>query len=299
MIWGKEYWDVSFRNEEMSVICNGESAGVTFEEYVSRYGASVIGTDFIGKRFPLLVKVIKTWDILSVQVHPDDVYARLKGGTDTGKNEAWYIITPPTDGYLIIGLKDNVTKDELKKANENGTIESCLNKLKVKEGDLVNIPSGLVHALTPGAVIAEIQQNSDITYRLYDYNRVDANGNSRELHIEDALKVADFENKIPKTIVPEGGLLYTISGVNKKIHMISNDYFNVYKYTLFKEMIEKSNAKAFCLLTCVSGEVKISTQDYSLNLQGNQTCLIPAGIEKYILNPAKKGAVVLKTVPGV
>jgi mannose-6-phosphate isomerase len=199
MIWGSESWEISCRPNEMSIVENGEFAGQSFADVIAKDPAGVLGLDFAESNFPLLVKIIHARDALSVQVHPNDAYAKMKGGSDTGKSEMWYILQPPTDGFLIVGLKDGVTREMLARAYENGTVEQQLNRVKVQRGDIVEIPAGLIHALTPGTVVAEVQQNSDITYRLYDFGRLGADGKPRELHVQDALAVTDFRGE-PKPL---------------------------------------------------------------------------------------------------
>ena len=342
-----ESWDVSCRPNEMCIIENGIAAGTTFEEYIAQDKTGVLGTrPAKEKRFPLLVKLIDANDVLSVQVHPDDNYARRDRGTvllsmqdrnkpfsdedrrtvplsrdaDTGKTEMWYILTPPTDGHLIIGLKPGVTQADLRTAFEKGKVEDCLYRLPVAAGDIVNIPAGLVHALTPGAMVAEVQQNSDITYRLYDYNRKGLDGNLRQLHVEDALAVADFQSKIPKATVPglsikNGGCIQT--------YAIANQYFAVIKYELAGSLEETSDPAAFCIFTCMEGEAEIlspmpictdcpsetvqnptnkmaSHGNLSTYVPAGRSVFIPAGLGNFTLRAKHRNCVLLKSfVPDI
>ena len=298
-----ESWDISCRPNEMGIIENGPAAGQALADYIALDRAGVLGTRLAGLTcFPLLVKLIDANDALSVQVHPDDDYAASQGGADTGKTEMWYILVPPTNGSLIIGLKPGVTPAILRAAYENGTVEDCLNHLPVAAGDIVNIPAGLVHALTPGVMVAEVQQNSDITYRLYDYNRVGLDGKPRELHMEDALAVIDFEGKIPKTTVTGHAVK---KGDCTLTHAISSKHFAIIKYELQGSFSEASDPAAFCIFTCVEGEVEIfsGTIGASLNgvtLQAGDSVFIPAGLGEYCLQPKKGRAVLLKSfVPDI
>jgi len=315
-----ESWDISCRPDEMGIIENGPSAGMSFEEYIAYDREGVLGTRLANQeRFPLLVKLIDANDTLSVQVHPDDadivmtnkdrinnVCPVIPGLTsakdtwnpqDTGKNEMWYILIPPTDGNLIIGLKPGITPHTLRQAYKNGTVEDCLNRLPVKAGDIVNIPAGLIHALTPGVMVAEVQQNSDITYRLYDYNRVGLDGKPRQLHVDDAIAVTDFEGKIPQTTVP--GLAIKKDDSNL-IYTIANPYFAVIKYELGEALTESSNPEAFSIFTCVEGEAVIS-QDDCVRLPLGRSVLIPAGLGDYTLrSKGDKKCVLLKSfVPNI
>jgi len=274
LIWGTESWDISCRPGEMSIIENGVHKGLTFAQYIEQDKSSVLGTRLaLCEKFPLLIKIIEANQALSVQVHPTDEYAMQTGQHDSGKSELWYIMTPPTDGHLIVGLKPGVTKQMLRNACENGTVEDCLNRLRVKEGDIVNIPAGLIHALTPGVKVAEIQQNSDLTYRLYDYNRVDAQGQPRPLHIEDALAVTNF-------------------GAEKRIH-----HFAVEKYILKDTVTETQSPDVFSIFTCVKGSAAIKSHHHETILPTGRSAFIPAQMGEYVISGQ---ATLLKSfVPGV
>jgi len=276
MIWGSESWDITCRRDEMGIIKNGHAAGITFADYIAKDPIGTLGTRIAANGdFPLLVKIIDARDTLSVQVHPDDGY-----GEESGKSEMWYIITPPTGGELIIGLKPGITAQILRDAYENNSVEECLDRLRVKAGDIINIPAGLVHALTPGAKLAEVQQNSDTTYRIYDYNRLSPDGKPRQLHVGDALAVTDFTGKIPKTTVPgldikKDNCIYT--------YAIANKHFAIIKYELSGKIQETSNPAAFSIFTCVEGEVEIM----GVQLQAEQSVFIPAALGTYTIKPSK------------
>lgn len=296
MIWGSERWDITCRPQEMGVIENGCHAGETFEAYTAKNPTAVLGTKFANnERFPLLVKIIDARDALSVQVHPNDDYVASE--SDSGKSEMWYVLDPPSDGHLIIGLKPGITRKMLADAYDNRTVEDCLNRLKVQSGDVVNIPAGLVHALTPGAVIAEVQQNSDITYRLYDYNRLDAHGQPRPLHVEDALAVSDFEGKISKSVVPPTGISSEEKGVNHLTLMISDKHFTIYKYALQASLTQFSNPETFTILTCVEGDAVVECVSMTVDLPYKRSVLLPAALGEYAISPKEEKAIVLKSEP--
>ncbi|MCL2528139.1 MAG: class I mannose-6-phosphate isomerase [Defluviitaleaceae bacterium] len=309
-----ESWDISCRPGEMGIIENGPAAGMAFDEYIAQDRAGILGTRLAKEeRFPLLVKIIDANDVLSVQVHPDDKYVTKKGESpgalwhpaDTGKAEMWYILTPPTSGNLIIGLKPGITPGILRQAYENGTVEDCLNPLPVKAGDIVNIPPGLIHALTPGVMVAEVQQNSDITYRLYDYNRLGLDGKPRQLHVDDAIAVADFEGKLSKTTVQ--GLSIKKDGCTM-VYTIVNPHFAAIKYELESKHEETSDPGAFCIYTCVEGEAAVVPSGTlqsgcvdGVNLVAGRSVFIPAGLGGYALWPKHgKPCVLLKSfVPDI
>ncbi|MCL2216757.1 MAG: class I mannose-6-phosphate isomerase [Defluviitaleaceae bacterium] len=296
MIWGSESWEITCRPDEMGIIENGPAAGEAFAHYIGRNSSGVLGTRFGPEsRFPLLVKIIDAKERLSVQVHPTDAYAKAKGETDSGKSEMWYIIKPPECGFLIIGLKPSVTRESLAAAYKNGTVESCLNRLRVREGDIVNIPAGLVHAITAGTIVAEIQQNSDITYRLYDYNRTDDQGKTRPLHIEDALAVSDYEGKIPKTAA--SAIETTKIGANLLTRVISDEYFDIKKYELSGPLNESSNRSEFAIFTCVEGDAVIEAEGISVEIPMGRSVFLPAALGSYTIRPKDKLAVLLKCNP--
>ena len=282
MIWGHESWDVSCRPQEMGVVMNGVYAGMDFAAYLALGRDKTMGMRLADVMpFPLLVKIIDARDTLSVQVHPDDAYAAAQNSHDPGKNEMWYILQPPTDGYLIIGLKKEVTRDILRRAFETNGIEACLNRLAVKAGDIVNIPAGLVHALTPGAIVAEIQQNSDTTYRMYDYNRVGTDGQPRELHIAHAQSVTDCDRLIP---------VETTDAVH-------NAYFSVEKITLDAPYDVKSDGGAFSIIMCVQGTVAIRHGDGETRLATRASAFIPAGLQHFTFVPESSACILHCSIP--
>jgi mannose-6-phosphate isomerase class I len=265
-----ESWDITCRPAEMSVIENGPDAGTPLNDWFAGDREGTLGTRVSAEEgFPLLVKIIDAQDNLSVQVHPDDAYARAAG--ERGKSEMWYILHAPEDGCLIIGLKDGVTRETLERAVETGTVEECLHRLPVAKGDMIDIPAGLVHALTRGVMVAEIQQNSDVTYRLYDYNRLGLDGKPRALHVRDSLNVTYFDNVLPKKVVTG--------------NTISNRYFCVTKIPLDGTLEKRSDRETFTLLTCVKGAFVIETPDgFEAELPLSRTAFIPASGKKFIVS---------------
>ncbi|MCL1787811.1 MAG: class I mannose-6-phosphate isomerase [Defluviitaleaceae bacterium] len=289
-----ESWDISCRPGEMGVVANGDYAGETFETYIAKDRVGILGTRLANlERFPLLVKIIDANDALSIQVHPDDVLAQQAGSADSGKSEMWYVLNPPHDGRLIIGLKPGVTREKLATAYKNGTVEDCLNYMTVKTGDMINIPAGLVHALTPGIVVAEVQQNSDITYRLYDYNRMGLDGKPRDLHVKEALAVSDFDERIPKEAVV--GLPVEI-GENTLTYAICNPNFAIIKYDIALPLTEASNPAAFSIFTCVDGRAVIKTDTMAVEIPKGGSVFIPASVGMYTIAPAgDENTVLLKS----
>ena len=183
-----ESWELSVRELEKSKILNGAYAEKTLADVIATYGNSLIAPDYTDNRFPLLIKFIDAKDTLSVQVHPDDAYAS-RVEQDRGKTEMWYIVDAEEGAELIMGLKDGVTQADFAAAVKAGESERVLKRQPVRRGESYFIPSGMPHAIGKGILIAEIQQNCDLTYRIYDFNRRQADGSLRELHIEKALDV--------------------------------------------------------------------------------------------------------------
>ena len=194
--WGKqadaetvgESWELTVRKQEKSVILNGVYAGRTLESVIEECGGNVIAPDFTGTEFPLLMKLIDARDTLSVQVHPDNDYA-ARVENDRGKTEMWYIVEADEGATLICGLKDGATSEDFAAAVRDNDPERVLKFCPVKAGETYFIPAGMAHAIGKGILIAEIQQNCDLTYRVYDYNRRQPDGSLRELHVEKALDV--------------------------------------------------------------------------------------------------------------
>lgn len=183
-----ESWELTVRDLEKSKILNGAFAGKALEEVLAEHGKSMISPDYADGRFPLLVKFIDARDTLSVQVHPDDAYA-TRVEQDRGKTEMWYIVDAEEGAELIFGLQDGVTRDDFAAAITAGESERVLKRQPVRRGESYFIPSGMPHAIGGGILIAEIQQNCDLTYRIYDFNRRQADGSLRELHVQKALDV--------------------------------------------------------------------------------------------------------------
>jgi mannose-6-phosphate isomerase len=190
-IWA-ESWEIVDHPDAESVVSEGSLAGKTIRQLIQDFPFETTGQSSGTDRFPLLLKYLDCQNVLSVQVHPNDDYGAKMPKPDRGKTEAWYVIDAEPNAVLYAGLKEGVTRDNLCKAIESGVSHECLHVLHPQPGDCVFIPAGTVHALGAGLLIAEIQQASDCTFRLFDWNRVDQAGKSRELHIPQALEVIDF-----------------------------------------------------------------------------------------------------------
>lgn len=205
-IWA-ESWEIVDHREGESIVSEGKLAGSSLRQLIDRHPQAILGssraTESASERFPLLLKYLDCQRVLSVQVHPDDLYGAQMPVPDRGKTEAWYVVEADPGALLYAGLKPGITRADLRRAIEEGTAEACLHTLQPRPGDCIFIPAGTVHALGAGLIVAEIQQSSDCTFRLYDWNRVDANGKPRPLHIEQALEVIDFERGPVSFAIPQ------------------------------------------------------------------------------------------------
>jgi mannose-6-phosphate isomerase len=272
-----ELWTISDNRTAVSIVDGGEFDGEKLNVVAEKFSDEIYGKGIKYQRFPLLIKIIDAQDKLSVQVHPDDEYAFKHENGDSGKTEMWYIIDAKPGAKLVCGLKEGTTKEEFKKLLQEERLEECLKEVEVQAGDVVYILSGMVHAIGEGILICEIQQNSDLTYRIYDYNRVDEFGRKRELHVEKALEVIDFDLKTDK-IVPQ---FENIEG-GQISHVVKSPYFDVSIIKVEKE-VELNTGGKFNTLTAVEGSCEIRYDNLNINLKAGETVLIPAAIQKYLL----------------
>lgn len=259
-----ESWDVAAHPHGTSVVERGPLAGKNLVELMEEYGEELLGSAVPASgRFPLLFKLIDAQDDLSVQVHPHDDYAQAQG-EPWGKTELWYIVHSEPGAWIVWGLKPGVTKGQFAQAIEEGgqAILACLNKVPVRPGEIYPVSAGLVHALGAGCLVAEIQQNSDTTYRVYDGDRVDAQGQSRELHIQEALDVIDFS---PRAL--DGG--YQLARCSRYFHFAVLDK----PQGLLLELEDR-----FQVLTALGGRAEIRCQGSVSELAAGQSCLLPAAL---------------------
>ena len=232
-----ECWELSVRDDDSSIVASGKDEGKKLCEVISKADIGPVMDRF--PYFPLLIKLIDAKENLSVQVHPSDDYA-LKNENSFGKSEMWHIISADEGCGLYVGLNKDYKKEDIERALKEGTILECLNFFKVKPGDTFVINPGTIHAIGKGVRLIEIQQNSNLTYRLYDYNRVDANGNPRELHIAKALEVIDYRQYKPVQ--------------NKDGFLSDNQYFTVKEASFDGDFRIFANEKSFVSFTFLDGE---------------------------------------------
>lgn len=266
-----ESWDVACHKNGMSIVKNGEFKGLRLDELIEKEKENLLGTKIDRNWFPLLIKLINAKDKLSVQVHPNDEYAKRVEG-DMGKTEVWYVVEAFEGANLVVGTKGKCTKEEFKAAIEEGKLDSYLNRIPVKKGDVYLVQSGLVHAIGEGVIIAEIQQNSDTTYRVYDYNR------GREIHVQKALDVIDLDLNGEKN----EGVEIKKDGYTKNYLCLGRD-FSLELYDIQNSAEEESDVERFFIFTCVEGNGEILYKDGKEEIKTGDSILIPATLGNYTL----------------
>lgn len=266
-----ESWELSCHKDGHSIISGGEYDGKTLDEYIKKNPDS-LGTSVQGDELPILIKLIDAQDNLSVQVHPEDRLAK-EMENQNGKTEMWYVIDAEKDALITYGVKNPVTKEELEEAINKKTLENLLNRVPSKKGDVFFVEAGTIHAIGKGNLIAEIQQNSNVTYRLYDYGRVDKNGNERELHIEKGIMASNLDKTEPKEIIKLDDNTRVIG---------SCEYFVVKEVKLDGNKTLDADEKSYHAIICVDGSFAIS--DFSTEVKAGETVFVPAGTGKYTVS---------------
>lgn len=279
-----ESWDLACHPDGVSIVSEGDLKGMSLPELLKVFKSKLLGTDFpesYTNYFPLLVKLIDANDKLSVQVHPDDEYAVVFEDGGIGKNEMWYVLDAKPGARLVCGLNPDITKQAFSEAVYNGKVEDCLKYVEVVPGDIVNIPAGVVHAIGEGILIAEIQQNSNATYRVYDYDRTDSSGNKRPLHIEQALEVINFSASSKKG--KSTGLKVKLNDDFSKTYIVANRFFAAEIYELNGTVIEETDGTKFYVYIFTEGSGEIKHQNGTTSVKAGETVLIPASLGSYIL----------------
>lgn len=273
-----EGWMLSCHKDGKNLIENGEYQGKTLDEVIEEKGKeNIVGTrslDF--PYFPVLIKLIDAKDNLSIQVHPDNEYAQKVEG-EFGKTEIWYVLDATDDAQLIYGFKNKISSDEFVDAIKNNTLTDVLNSVKVKKGDLLFIEAGTVHAIGKGTLVAEIQQNSNTTYRVYDYGRVGADGKPRELHIDKAVDVSKTEP--PKYDIKPMGEPEKFNDYTKTL-LTKCDLFTVNHYELNGKVALDADEKSFNHVLVVDGTGTINGAEF----KKGDSFYVPANYGKYEVN---------------
>jgi mannose-6-phosphate isomerase len=271
-----ESWEISDVEGDTSIVSNGSLKGQSLRQLLETYKADLVGLQnyrIFKNKFPLLIKFIDAKEDLSIQLHPNDELA-AKRHNSFGKTEMWYVFQADKDSNLIVGFNQKMTPELYLKHLNDKTLTKILNFDKVKEGDTYFVEVGRVHAIGAGVMVAEIQQTSDITYRVYDWDRVDADGNERELHNDLALDAFDFD-------MEENFKVSYDKTENQSNEMVSCPYFTT-NYLKVNKTLKKDNYHgSFIIYMCVDGEAKILTDGFSESIKKGETILLPAIIENY------------------
>ena len=280
-----ESWELSHVDDNFSVVAEGELANKSLDELIKEYGKELVGgkvMERFGSRFPLLIKFIDARDNLSIQVHPDDELAKVRHNS-FGKTEMWYVIKADKEASLYSGFSQQIDKEEYVKRVENNTIMDVLKKYDVSEGDVFFLPAGRVHAIGAGCFIAEIQQTSNIPYRIYDYNRKDKNGNTRELHTELAKDAIDY------TLYPDYRTHYK-AHTNATVNLADCKYFTTNLIELDTVMVRDfEELDSFVVYICMEGSATLrDSNGYEIRIHQGQTALIPANNKTVAIIPAPK-----------
>jgi mannose-6-phosphate isomerase len=271
-----ESWEIADRSGDASVIANGPFAGKTLRWLMENHAVEILGgaKPASGGCFPLLCKILDARDRLSLQVHPPaGKAAELKGEP---KTEMWFIADAAPNASLYVGLKRGVTRAEFEKKISDGSVADCFHRIPVKAGDTMFLPSGRVHAIGDGLVIFEIQQNSDTTYRVFDWNRVGLDGKPRELHVPQSLASIDFSDFEPK-LVETGFVTY---GKIQKRALVNDPLFNVEVWKPYSGASGWLKSRTLQIVAVTSGEIEIKSGAATANLSAGQFSLIPASLER-------------------
>jgi len=273
-----ESWELSDRPEGMGIVANGELKGSPLDTLIARFGYDLLGYGVHGPHLPLLVKLIDSRERLSIQVHPDTDSATR--GQGEAKTEAWHVLAADPGARVFAGLKPGVNHPAFLQALNSGKLETCLNSIPVQKGDTIFIPGGRVHAIGEGLLILEVQQNSNTTYRVYDWGRVGHDGKPRELHIEQALKVIRFEDDAPIKTAP-----WSVSNGPRVTSTILTEcpFFRLEQITLTDTFDVHHDGSGFHAIFTTTGPVTIETASERTTVPAGRTCLIPALVNRYTI----------------
>jgi mannose-6-phosphate isomerase len=277
-----ESWEISDVEGDTSIVSNGSLKGQSLKQLLITYKHDLIGLQnyrIFEDKFPLLIKFIDAKEDLSIQLHPNDELAKARHNS-FGKTEMWYVMQADTDSNLIVGFNQKVTPKLYLKHLKDKTLPKILNFDKVKEGDTYFIEVGRIHAIGAGVMLAEIQQTSDVTYRVYDWDRVDADGNERELHNDLAIDAIDFDMK-------DNFRVQYSKSENQSNKMASCPYFTT-NYLKINQTLQKQNHHdSFIIYICVDGEAEINAKKHSETIRKGETILLPAAIDAYQISSKK------------
>lgn len=273
-----ESWELSTVEGDVSTVANGDLKGKSLMDLINETPNEILGTrvyDRFGKQFPLLFKYLDAREDLSIQVHPNDKLAKERHNS-FGKTEMWYVMQADADSRIIVGFKEDSSKEEYLKHLHDNTLISILDDVKAKAGDVFFLETGTVHAIGAGLVVAEIQQTSDITYRLYDFDRVDAQGNKRELHVDLALDAINY-NKVDTQKKYD-------SKANTSNVVVDCPYFTTNFIPLEDKVEVSKSGETFTVYMCIEGSFEIEYDGFKHTYIKGDTVLVPAAINSFVLS---------------
>lgn len=273
-----ESWELSAVEGDVSVISNGEFKGKTIKELIDACPISILGSlvcKRFGTDFPLLFKFLDAKQDLSIQVHPNDTLAKIRHNS-LGKTEMWYVMQADVGAEIIVGFKEGSSQEEYLSHLESNKLTELLNKITVKEGDVFFLETGTVHAIGAGLLIAEIQQTSDVTYRLYDFDRRDVNGNKRELHVDLALEAINYQKQETQK--------FYFKEANQSNPVVDCNYFTTDFILLTDSYSVEKRGDSFTVYMCVDGSFSIESEGGRYDYSKGDTVLIPAVLQNYVLH---------------
>ncbi|MDR2859413.1 MAG: class I mannose-6-phosphate isomerase [Mediterranea sp.] len=278
-----ESWELSGVENNESIVANGADKGRTLTELLRKYREELIGEinyARFGNKFPLLIKFIDAKQDLSIQVHPSDELAKRRHNA-MGKTEMWYVVDVDKGAKLRSGFSQQITPKEYKERVQNNTITNVLQEYEIQKGDVFFLPAGRVHSIGAGSFIAEIQQTSDITYRIYDFNRKDANGKSRELHTDLAREAIDYE------VLADYRTHYKPLK-NEPVELVACSYFTTSLYDITEEIsCDYSELDSFVIFVCIEGACQLTDNEQNtVTLHAGETVLLPATTQMLVITPS-------------
>ena len=287
-----ESWEISCRAEGMSIITNGPLSGRPLTDALQLHGDRILGSACTTAGFPLLIKLIDARQRLSLQVHPSDATAARFGGE--AKTEMWYVLESTPDARVYAGLTDGCTEGAFRRALHGGAVGELLCETAVRPGDAIFIPGGRVHAIAEGCLLLEVQQSSNTTYRVYDWGRVDADGAPRELHLEQAIRVIDWNSDAPRPTRPTP--LPAREGMQRS-EILSCSHFDIQRWELTHTSDHTVDPASFEALFVETGCIKLAWKHGELTLPRGTSCLIPAAQQSYTLIPDGPASLIVTRLP--
>jgi mannose-6-phosphate isomerase len=282
-----ESWELSDREEGVSIVENGAMKGQSLNDLVVRFREQLVGQE-CNDSFPLLVKLIDAKENLSLQVHPDLKAAAVLGGEP--KSECWYVLDALPDAAVYVGFRSSVDEKAILKALKDKTFKDLMRRIKVRKGDVVSIPAGRVHAIGAGCLMLEVQQNSNTTYRLFDWDRLGKDGQARQLHLEKGMRAIHWDDRGEPLVAAQ---IAEDSDDFIRWHILTTEFFALNRWLFFKPYRLHSDGGSFLLLFAEEGELLLQAGGLSVRVPHGRSCLIPAACTDLLIEPVGKQAAAL------